>query len=172
MRECLLHQVEAKFERRSAGAGQLLEHARIVRRIDHHQDVAKVLGSRPDHARAADIDLLYQTVEGCVRVGCRFGEGIEVDHNEVDWGNALPADRREVILSASTGENARVDGGVERFYTSIHHLGETGHVGHVHDGEPGGGQRFCRATRRHELDPQPSQSAPELDESGLLRDAQ
>ena len=82
-----------------------------------------------------------------------------------------PPIAREVIRSAPAGENARVDGGMERFYTSIHHLGETGHVGHVHDGEPGGGQRFCRATGRHELDPQsrvsprPSSTSPDFSET-------
>ena len=61
--ERLLHEPEPELQRRSAGARQLLEHARVVRRIDDHQHVAEVLRRRAHQARTADIDLFDQVVE-------------------------------------------------------------------------------------------------------------
>ena len=45
-------------------ARQLLEHLRVVGRIDDDEHVAEVLGRGAHQARAADVDLLDEGVEG------------------------------------------------------------------------------------------------------------
>jgi hypothetical protein len=47
------------LQRRAAWTLQLLEHARIIRGIHHHHDVAEVLPCRAQQRRATDVDLLH-----------------------------------------------------------------------------------------------------------------
>ena len=68
MRERLLHQLELERQRRPARTRHLLEHARIVGRIDNDHHVAEVLAGGAQQRRAADIDLLDELIERRVRI--------------------------------------------------------------------------------------------------------
>jgi hypothetical protein len=76
MRERLLHQLEAELQARPAVAPELLDHTRVVGRIDDDEHVAEVLRRRAHEAGTADVDLLDQIVERRVRVFRRLRERI------------------------------------------------------------------------------------------------
>ena len=84
MRERFLHQLEAEPEIGTARPAERIEHLRVVGRIDDDEHVAEVLGRGADEARAADVDLLDQGVEGRLGILRRLGERIQVDDHEID----------------------------------------------------------------------------------------
>ncbi len=153
-------------------ARQLLEHLRIVRRIDDDEHVAEVLGRGPHQARAADVDLLDQRVEGRVGVLSGLGEGVKVHDHEIDRGDAVAGDRLEVVRAGPPRQDAGVDGRVQGLDPPVHHLGKAGHVGDANDGQPGGRQGRGGAAGRDEFDPEGSQAPAKLNQSGLVRNTQ
>ena len=129
MLERLAHELEAELERRAAGAVQLFDHTRVVRGIDDDEDVAEVLGGRPDEAGTADVDLLDEVVEGGIGIGGGPGEGVEIDHHQVDRANALGGNRREVVGAVAAGQDAGVDRRMEGLDPPVHHFRKAGDVG-------------------------------------------
>ena len=170
--ERLLHQLESKRRLRSAGPRQLLEHLRIVRRVDDDEDIAEVLGCRPHQAGAANVDLLYERVEGRVGVLSGLGKGVKVHDHEIDRGDAMPGDRLEVIRAGPPRQDAGVDGRVQGLDPPVHHLGKAGHLGDANDGEAGGRQGGRGTAGRDEFDPEGSQAPAKLNQSGLVRNTQ
>ena len=72
------------------------------RRLDHHGDAVD-LGGGTDHGRAADVDLLDAGGNG---IGGDGGlEGIEVDHDQIDRREAMPA---SVARCAGSSRRARI----------------------------------------------------------------
>ena len=153
-------------------AAELLEHARVVRRIDDDEHVAEVLGGGAEQARAADVDLLDQLRRTGVGVGGRLGERIEVHDDEVDRRDAVPADRLEVVRAVATRQDAAVDRRVQRLDPPVHHLGKPGDVGDVDDRETLGGQRLGGAAGGHQFDPKGGQAAAERRQPGLVGNTQ
>ena len=129
MLERLAHQLEPELERRAAGAVQLFDHPRVVRGIDDDEDVAEVLGGRPDEAGTADVDLLDEVVERRIGIGGGLGEGVEIDDHQVDRANALGGNRREVVGAVAAGQDAGVDRRMEGLDPAVHHLRKAGDVG-------------------------------------------
>ncbi len=172
VREGLLHQVELELQRRSARTRHLLEDPGIVRRIDDDHDVAEVLPRRAQQRRAPDVDLLDELVKRRLRVLRGLRERIQVHDHQIDQLHALRLDRRQVIGTMAPGEDPAVDFRVQRLDPAVHHLGKPGDVGHVGHRQAGIGQDLGRAAGRHELDAAGAQPSGEVDEAGLVRDAQ
>ena len=99
-----LAQVEAGG---AALGGKLGQHARVVLRLDHDRDGGVVLGGGADHGRAADVDVLDALVVGCALRDGRL-ERVEIDHQQVDGGDAVRARRRVVLGIAADGQQAAV----------------------------------------------------------------
>ncbi len=170
--ERLLHQAEPEVERRSARSLHLREHARVVRRIDHHQDIPEVLGRRPHQARAADVDLFDQGVEGGLGILRRPGKRVEIDDDQVDRRDAVPGDRLEVVGPVPARQDAAVDVGMEGLDAAVHHLREAGDVGDTDDRQSGLGEGPGGPPGRNQLDPEGGQAAGKIDQAGFLRNAQ
>ena len=65
--------------------GDFPSHNRVVGRIGDDRDAAIILGRAAEHRGAADVDVFDGMFEGHVRFVDGLLEGIEVDHDEVDW---------------------------------------------------------------------------------------
>ena len=172
MRERFLHQLEAEPEIRTARPAERIEHLRVVGGIDDDEHVAEVLGRGADEARAADVDLLHQGVEGRVGILRRRGERIQVDDHEIDRGDAVAGDGRQVIRPGPPGQDAGVDGWMQGLDPPVHHLGKPGDIGDAHDRQPGGRERRGGAPGRHQLDAEIGETAAQLSEPGLVRNTQ
>ncbi len=172
VRERFSHQAELEFQRRPARARQLLEHLRVVGRIDDDQDVAEVLARRAEQRRTADVDLLDQLVERRVRVHRRVHERVEVHDDEIDQLDAVGRGRLEVVGTMAPGENPAVDLGVQRLDAAVHHLGKAGHVGDVADRQTRRRQGPGGAPGGHQFHPQTGQAASQLGQAGFIRNTQ
>ena len=84
------------------------------------------------HSRAADIDVLDGVFQAAAFFGYGVFERIKVNHNDVDGADTVLT-HNAIVLSA-TRQNATVHFGVQRFYPAVHHLGETGVIGHFYCG--------------------------------------
>jgi hypothetical protein len=170
--ERLPHQVEAEREGRPGFAVELVDDTRVVGRIDHHQHIPKVLRRRAQQARSTDVDLLHEVVEDARGIARGGLERIEVHDHEIHGNEPLCGDRRHVVGSLTTGEDAAVDGGMECLDASVHHLGNTRHLRHADDGQTCFLQRLGRPARGHQLDVSLCERPPEIDEAALVGHAQ
>ena len=92
-----------------------------------HSDTGMVLGGSSHHGGPADVDLLDAGVEGGAR-GDSVGEGVEVDHHQVDRGDIQFGQPAHVGCLATVGEDTGVDGGVEGLDPPFEAFGESGDV--------------------------------------------
>lgn len=107
--------------------------AGIVRRIAHHRHALVVLGGAPQHARAADVDILDRLLELHILLGHRGLEGIEIDDHKVDHRDAVLGGLRHVLRLVAAAEEPAVNLRVQRLHAALHHLRESRvfrHVGH------------------------------------------
>ena len=72
-------EIVARFTRRELG-----ENLGVVHWIHHHRHPCVIFGSRPNEARAADVDLLDSFLEVGIVTSHRFTEWVEIDNHEVD----------------------------------------------------------------------------------------
>ncbi len=82
-----------------------------------------VLGGRAQHGGAADVDVLDALFEGGAVAGNRVEEGIEIAGDEVDGANTVLLERFGVGGQVTPGQDAAMDGRVERLDAAIEHLG-------------------------------------------------
>src|SRR5690606_24448908 len=164
----LARQIEAQGERRRRAVRKALEHARIVGRVHHHENVAEVLGGGAHHAGPADVDLLNQRVEPRGRVSCRFRERVEVYDDQVDEADAVPGQGGQVVRPVAPGQDAAVDARVQGLHAAVEHLGKPGALGHVGDGQPRLPEGTGGAAGGEQLDAEGRQAAGEVDDAGLV----
>jgi hypothetical protein len=83
----------------------------VVRRVDDDGDRGVVLGRGADHGRSPDVDVLDGFVEGGLLglVGDRGPEGVEVDRDDVDKGDAGAGDGLHVTRVGADREDPSVD---------------------------------------------------------------
>ena len=130
---------QASAQGEAGGAAQRLHfvhHRLVVRRLHHHGHVFMVLGCRPDHGRAPDIDGLDAGVEPGA-LPHRLLEGVEVDRHKVDAGDPVRLQRRAMVGVSPPGENPAVDRRVQGLHPPAHDLGKAGVVGDIGDRDPG-----------------------------------
>ena len=125
-----------------------------------------VLGGRPDQRRAADVDLLDQRVERDPGSLGRRLERVEVDHDELERGDARRDQLLAMVRAAAVRQDPRVDPRVERLDPAVEHLGDAGDGRDVGDREAGRSQRGRRATGCHELEAELDELARERFEAG------
>src|SRR4051794_3469686 len=99
-------------------------------------------------------------------------EGIQVNHDHVDGLDALCGDGLNVLRIIANGQDSTVDLRMQRLDSPIENLGKAGHVRNVADSEAGIGQGFARAASGDQLDTEGSQSASQVDQAGLVADAE
>ena len=168
--DCLAGELVPERQARRLVDGR--EQARVVGGIDDDENAAKILGGRAHQRRSADIDLLDERVERGRRVGRRFHERVQVDHDEVDEAQPVALELGHIVGPIAPRENAAVKRRMQRFHASVHHLREAGEVRHAPHGEPRAGKCPCGAAGRYQLKPARDQAASEIGNTGLVRNAQ
>ena len=151
---------------------QFGQHLRVAVRRGHDRHGRVVLGRRANHRRAADVDLLDQFVEADARLVGRCGEGIEVDHDQIERVDGSRHQLLAVREHAPIGQDAGVDPRVERLDAAVEHLREARDRGHVGDRQSGRSQRLGRAAGGDQLEAEAHQPRAELRQAGLVRDRQ
>ncbi len=149
---------------------QLGEHGVVALRLHDHGDEAVVLRRRPDHRRAADVDVLDRLRLAHVLPSDRALEGVEVHADEVDRLDPLGFERGHVLGVVAHREQGRVQPRMQRLHAAVEDLrrpGELGDVAHLQVGLP---QRGGGAPRGDDLHSQPRQAAREIDDPGLVGD--
>ncbi len=132
----------------------------------------KILGGGANHGRSADVDVLDQLFERHAWLGCGFFEGIEIDHDHVDRLNAVLGDGSHVRRILAAMQDAAMDFGMQRLDASVEHFREAGEFGNVFDGDAGIAQQLGRASGGDEFDAEAGELAGEVDEAGLVGDAE
>ena len=97
MRERLARQLESELARRPVRTIELREHRVVVGGRDDDQHVLEVLGRGANQARPADVDLFDQRLERRRRVRGGLHERIEIDDDEVDQGDPVCGGRFEIV---------------------------------------------------------------------------
>ena len=103
--------------------------------VDHDDHVLEVLGGRPDHRRASDIDVLEHPSDSLFPLPQGLGEGIKIDDHQVDPGKGEPLQLR-LMLGGIFRQNRREHEWVERLDSSVEDFGETGDRGNFGHGNP------------------------------------
>ena len=143
----------------------------VIFHIDNNADKRMVLGRRADHRRAADVDVLDDGFTGGTG-GPGLLEGVEIDDEEVDLGNAMLLHRLPVRRIAANAEEAAMDAGMQRLHPPVHDLRKAGEVGNVTDREPGFRQGLRRPAGRDQLDAERRETRRKLHQPGLVGDGQ
>ena len=146
--------------------------ARVVGGIDDDRDGAVVLGAAADHRGAPDVDLLDGLLERHALLRNGLLKGIEIHANEIDRKDAVLGGLGLVIGVVAEEEESSVDLGDECLHAAVHHLGESGVVGDLPDGNPGGRDRLGGTARGEKLHALLVQAAGKVDESGLVGDGE
>ena len=170
--ESFLREPPFRFARERSGRGKLVGDRVVVRGRSHDSDIVKILGGGADHRRSADVDVLDQFLESDSGLGRGLLEGIEVDHHHIDGSDAVFGNRRDVLGIFAAMQDAAVNLGMQRLDAAIEHLGESGEIGDVFDGDAGIAQEFRGASGGDEFDAKRGKLAGEIDESGFVGDAE
>mmetsp|Transcript_22535 Transcript_22535/g.36534 ORF Transcript_22535/g.36534 Transcript_22535/m.36534 type:complete len:972 (-) Transcript_22535:1500-4415(-) len=139
----------------------------IILNIDHHRHKPMVLRRRADHRRAANVDILDHF--GIFRpFGHGFFKRIEVHNDQIDGTNLMGLHRGHVVVVVAQGKQTAMDHGMQCLDAAIHHLGKTGHLGHVLDVQPRRAQRRCRTARAQQFNPVTRQCGGKLHQPRLV----
>ena len=93
----------------------------VVLGVDHHREPLPVLGRRPDHGRAADVDVLHRVLVGAVGLLDHPAEGIEVHDHEVD-GRDVVLPQLGLVGRRRSSQNPTVDPGVQGLDPAVQDL--------------------------------------------------
>ena len=120
--------------RRDAATGADLGDDLLVRGGAGHGGDPRVVAGRGGEQRgAAHVDHLDRLVEGNAALAHLGGERLDVDDDEVDEPDGVLGELGELLGPVATGEDPRVDGGVERLDHAAEKRGDVGQGGHRAD---------------------------------------
>ena len=148
---------------------QRLQHTAIVVRVDHHHDVLMILGRRPQHGRAPDIDVFNRFLESTVRFGNGRFERVEIDDHHVDGLNSLFLHLPDVLGPPPPAQQAPVNPGMQGFDPPAQNLRRPGMRGDFRDRHSGGADGAGCAPRGQNGGPEFDQSRGELHDTRLVR---
>ena len=104
--------------------------------------------------------------------GDRLGERVEVDHDQVERGDAELVELGHVLGLAAVGEDARVHRRVQRLHPPVEALGEAGDLLDRRDRDAGVGDPARGRPGAHQLHAGRGEPGGELLDAGLVVDAQ
>ena len=159
------------LRRHRSVASQILQHRPVIRGIDDDDHVLVILRSRANHRWTADVDVLDRLLEVAAASRHR-SKWVEVDANEIDRIDGVRLHLLAMSVEAATSEDAAVNARVEGFHPPVEDLRRSGVLGDVGHRNSGGAQRARRSTRREDLRAELGESAREVDDAGLVTDAE
>ena len=169
MRENLVLQIFFGFERNAARL-QFFEHLVVILGVDYHRDVLIILRRRPDHCRAADIDIFDTRRE----IGAAFErclERIEIDADYIDCVDIQLFELRHMLGVGAHCKQARMHVGVQGFNSAVEAFGKARDIGYSDNFEPRLFQRLCRAARRNYFKAVFNQPFAKFNNARLVRNA-
>ena len=161
--------------KRNARLGVFVERRqqpRVVGRVDDDEHAAKILGGGADERRSADVDLLDERVERRRRIRRRLDERIQVDDDDVDQAEAVPLEGGQIVGRSRRARMPPWSAGCSVFTRPSIISGKPVSADTLGDGR--GRRRSARggAAGRHELEAAGGEAAAQIDDSGLVGDAQ
>ena len=160
-----------RLAHRPAAFPHLGKHLPVLIRAGEHRHAREVLRRRADHARAADVDLLDSLLERHVGARHRLPERIQVHADDIDRADVVLVERRHVGRIVPAREDATMDIRVQRLHAPVEDLGEPGDGADANDLEAGLLEHRSGAARRYDLVAGLGESAREIRDSCLVRDA-
>jgi len=145
---------------------QVVDHCHVVFGVDHNGDVLVVLRRAADHGRAADVDVLDSIRQCAAGLGYSGGERVEADRHQIDWSNAVLGHHRAVQVT--TTKDAAVDLRMQGLHPSVHHLRETGVIGHFDGSDTVVTQQLEGTAGGEDLNTEGFELAGEVDDAGLV----
>ena len=156
-------QAPAGLVAQAAGGAQLVEHRPVLLGIDHDTDVGVVLRRGPDHGRPTHVDELDAR---------RGRERVEVDDGQADRLEAELGQLGPVLGLVEVGQQAGVDGGVQRDHAVTEDGRVAGEVRDIGHRQPGVADRLRRAPARDQAPAQLVQAGRQLRDARLVVDRQ
>ena len=129
-----------------------------------------ILGGGAHHGRTADIDIVHCVVVAAVGARHRGGEGIEIDGQQIDGLDVVRA--HHLFIEAAASQQAAMDLRMQGLDAAAHDFRETGVRGDLLDRDAVTCQEVGGAPGRQQLDAPLAQLACELDDAGLVGDAE
>ncbi len=160
----------APQRQRRAAVRERFEDLGVVGRIDDDRDMLVVLRGGAQHRRAADVDVLDRVGERAVRARGRRLERIEVHDQQIDRRDLVLRHHR--IVDAAPAEQAAVHLRVQRLDAAVHDFGKAGQRRDVGDRHAALAQRRGAAAGRDQRDAERIESVREIDEAGLVGNAE
>src|SRR5579872_357745 len=106
------------------------------------------------------------------RLSRRFLECVKVHHHHVDRGDAMFSNGSNMLGIFAAVENSAVDFGMKRLNAAIEHFGESSEIGNILHRDAGVTQKPGGSSSRDQFDVEGGELTGELDESGLVGDAE
>ncbi len=150
--------------------GQFIEQCAIIARIHDDGDGGVILRGGAHHGRAADIDIVDRVLVAAVGARHRGGERIEIDGQQIDGLDVVRAHHR--FIEAAPSQQAAVNLRMQGLDAAAHDFREAGVLGHFLDRDAVAHQELGGAAGRQQLDAAFPQLARELDDAGLIGDAE
>ena len=150
---------------------EAFEHRRIIRRVNQGNDVGEILGCGAQQGHAANINLLNRLVERHIGARNCLLEGIEVDDEQINGQQAVCGKLGHVLRQIAAGEQASVDGGVERLHAAIEDFGKARQRTDGLRGNAGFGEYPLSVARRDEFHPTGVEGASQVNDARLIVDA-
>ena len=126
-----------------------------------------VLGRSTQQCHAADVDLLDRRGHRYVGLRHRLLEGIEIDDDEVQRANAMRSQLVE-MLGGAPGQDAAVNGRVERLDTPAQNLRKAGDILHLQNRHAGVRQLASRAAAGNDFTAGRHKALGKVDEPALV----
>ncbi len=142
-----------------AGVAQGGENGGIIGGVGQDDDVGMIFSGGTEHGRAADVDVFD---------GGRLLEGVEVDADEVDGGDAELIRGGGIFGEVAALEDSAVYFRVKRFNPSIKNFGMAGEGGDIDDGEAGVAESGGGAAGGEDFDAEGGEAAGEVEEANFV----
>ena len=169
MRERLRGQLLAARKRNAVACRHVLQHARVVGRIDDDGHALMILGGGADHRRPADIDVLDRVFVGAIRLRHGGGEWIQIHDQQID---RLDAVRLHDVLVDVTAEQTAVNLRMQRLHAAVHDFRKTGVRRDLRHRNPVLPEQRGRSARGKNRDASFVQSLCEFDETVFVGNAE
>src|SRR5208282_2768444 len=156
---------------RAARAHHLVGDRAVIAGRGNHRNILKILCCRPDHRRAADIDVFNQLLEVRAQLGGSLFEGIQVDYHHVDSRDAMLGHRCPMTAVLAAMQDPAVNFRMQRLDAPVQHFREPGQLGDISDGDAGVAQQLGRAASRNQFHAKCGKAAGKIYQSGFVSDA-
>ena len=154
--------------RRIAMRLNLIQNLGVILRMANHRHILPVLGSRAQHRRTTDVDILNRLIHRHALLLNCLTERIEVHAHHVDELNRVLLQGLEVALIVTTRQQTAMHLRVQGLYATVANLGEARYVADVDDLHTALLEQLHRTARGDYLPTERTESLGELHHATLV----